>query len=481
MGMRSENFYYIRTIEKVEIALLDMFNDLKVNKYSGVDRKQIIKSIKVPLVSMTDKNFANWYQNQLAKRKLMPLPIAGLRFKNAVPNPSGRTQSTYLRQIFSKATGQWIRDIQPTPYFLNYTLHFLMDNRSDLGQLMENVLPYFNPDRFLRLYEFDFMPTIPDLERKIQVNLVSNNIEFQDEVQASSAHRYIKFDIDFRCEVELYRPLEIAEMIKYAELNINMDGIIGKHQALIYPTDIVEDGKKPFEETTDSDIKGLSILKTVCKTLVKKVDVDGNITYEDVSAPDCDRPTEVPDIKQIDLWFDVDSDNEQDHSPYHRDFTLLNGATRTFLPGFEPGNGQEVSGGGYEVDPASQWNKILSWFGTNDGLMESPFTFKIKLQFNDNNVTDAVFQQLSNKETDTIPAEKVFFDWGLMESKLYFSFGTFGSKALNYTFKTKEPIDLNNSDVYEFIFALYDEGRAGIFAYRINDSKYIVLNTERTK
>lgn len=483
MGMRSENFYYIKTIQKVEIALGDMFNNIRVNKYSDVNRTQIIKSLKVPLVMSPNKNFSNWYENQLVKRQLLPLPIMGLRLNSITKNDSGRTTPVYLRQIFSKATNEWLRDIIPSPHFLNYTLHFLMDSRADLGQLVENILPYFNTDRYLRIYEFDW---VPDLERKIQVFLVGNTINFQDEVESGSKHSFIEFKIDFRLEVELYRPLELAAMIKYAEINLDVDSIVGKHQALIYPTEIIEDGKQPFETTEITDVTGFSILKTICKTLVRQVDVDGNVTFEDVSAPECNRPTEVPDIKQLDLWFNVDSNNEPDHTPYHRDFTLLNTGSRTYVSDFPPSNvpgepynpnAENVVDSGYQSSTA--WNRILTWFGSNDGLLQSPFTFKIKLQFNENDVSDVIFQQLSNTATQDIPEGKVFFDWGIMQKALYFSFATYGTKALNYTFKTTDLLNFNNLDVYEFIFAIYDEGRAGTFAYRINEGPYIALNSER--
>lgn len=475
--MRAGSFYYVRTLERVQIALLDMFNDIAVNKYSDINRKNVVKTIKVPLVTHFDKNFANWYQNQSAKKRTMPLPILGLRFKGLTPNTQGRTQPTYARNVFSKATDKWIHDIQPTPYYSNYSLSLLCDNLSDLGQVIENILPYFNPHRFLRIKEFDW---VPDLERKIQVEIVGNNIEFQDELQNNSSHRYIKFDIDLRCEIELYRAFELAELIKYAEINLETSDIIDKSQYLVYPSDVIDNIKQPHECVVDGDITGYSILKTACKTLIKQVDLNGNVSFEDISISECtDRPTNVPDLKQLDLWFDEDTDNEDDKSPYERDFTLLNIASRTFIPGFEPGNGDEVSGGGYAVDPNIQWNKILSWFGTNDGLNETPFTFRIKCQFNQNEASDIVFQQLKNDETETIPTGKVFFDWGLMQKKLYFSFSTHGNNALNYTFMSKSELSLNNSDVYLFVFALYDEGRSGIFAYSINDGPYIALETDR--
>ena len=221
MGIRYENFVYQRLLERIEISFLDMFNNVKVNRYSDIKRNVIVKTIKVPIVAASyDKDFANWYQNQQAAKKLMPLPIMGLRLKGLTPNSKGRTQSTYARSIFSKADKQWLNDIQPTPYFANYTLHTLCDNRGDLGQLIENILPYFNPQRCLRIKEF---PAISDLERKIQVELIGSTLEFKDELKNEAQHRYIAFDIDFKLEIEMYRKMSIAELITYGKINITTD------------------------------------------------------------------------------------------------------------------------------------------------------------------------------------------------------------------------------------------------------------------
>jgi len=146
-------FYYVRTQEKVEYALLDMFNNLIVNKYANLSRTDIVKTLHVPIVTHYDKNFANWYRNADHKKRPMSLPTGGLRYIGKTENSANRTQSTYCRTIFSRATDQWLQDIQPTPYYLNYELEFLMDNKSDFGQITENIVPYFNTFRTLRIRE----------------------------------------------------------------------------------------------------------------------------------------------------------------------------------------------------------------------------------------------------------------------------------------------------------------------------------------
>ena len=471
-------FYYVRTQEKCEIALLDMFNNIIVNKYENLSRTNFIKTLHVPIVTHYDKNFANWYRNSNHKKRPLPLPIGGLRYTGKSQNTSNRTQTTYCRNIFSRATDQWLQDIQPTPYILNYDLQFLMDNKSDFGQINENITPYFNIFRTLRIKEWDFAP---DIERKIPVVIENITDEFEDELDAGPKPRLIKTTYKLKLEVDWYRPMEIPAIIKYAELNFEIGEFLHKTQILVYPDPIAEETKKKWETLTPSIKTGYSLLTTCAGTCIKEADLEGNITWEDITVPDAIRPVQVPDFRLLSLDFDDDTDVATDESGFGRDFVTVD--DRTFIPDLEPGSGQEVTDG-YKVEDTVVWDKIFNWFGTNNGENENPFTFSIKLKFNDDPPQDTIFQYLSNDETtdangNTIPAGEVFFDWGLMDSKLYFSFKTYGSKSLSYTFTTEKQLTLNNTDIYNFRFVLYDNGHEGIFGYATNDGSTIALSTKK--
>lgn len=476
-----KNFYFVRTKEKLEIALSDVFNDIYVNKYTDLERVDYSKTVKVPLVLQYDGNFANWYDTICLKKKPMPLPIAGLRYDRKEQNSRNRTQATYCRNVFSKATDKWIQDIQPNPYYLYYTLEFLMDSKSDFEQITENIIPYFNPFRTLRIKEWDFAP---DIERKIPILLTPAGDDFKDEIQVGPNHRYITTKFTIRAEVDFYRPFELPEIIKYAELNIHVDDFIHSHQVLVYPDPIAEQEKKAWEQLLPSTKTGYMLLKTTARTIVKELQLDGTTLLKEVTVPDAVRPIQVPDFKLLSLNFDQDQPLVTDDSGYGRDFVVLNDSTRQFISNFPPGGGQLVEDG-YKVDTGVSWNRILDWFGTNDGLHESPFTFSIILQFNSQPIVDTVFQYLVNNESvdsdgNVIPAGEVFFDWGLIDSKLYFSFRTYGTNALSYVFSSKDQLTfLNSSDIYKFEFVLYDSGHEGMFGYTINSGPTVALETIR--
>lgn len=475
MGVNHDTFYYVRTLEKIEIALYDVFDGIRINKYKNTKRTVVDRTVDVPLVIYYDKAFASYISANQPKDRILRVPIAGLRFNALRKDTKFKSQSTYSRQIFSNATDEWIRDIEPSVHEISYTLSFLLDSKSDLGQIIENILPYFNTVRALRINEFDFAR---DIERKIPFNIGDPTIKFPESGDNTSAkHNFIELDIPITLSnCPLYRPLELAEIIKYAELNVRVGDIVGSHQWFIYPDDLVDGERKPWETVGKSIKEGWSFVRSICRTLKRQVELDGTIAYENISLDECNRPVGVPSTKQLHLTFNEDSDIEVDQSGFNRDFILLNTANREYLPDMIIDGGQEVNGG-YASN--TDWDQILTWFGTDQGEHESPFSYDIRLQFIDNNITDTIFQRLENNATPEITAGEVFFEWGLQDSKLYYEFKTIGDKALHIKYVANEPFDINNIDIYRFVFVLYDSGNSGIFAYSTNEVDLIALDTNK--
>ena len=476
---------------------MDMFNDIQVNRYVDATRTQFDRVVRVPLMVSYNKNFANWWRNQQTAGYAQPIPLGALRYLRKEPNSAGRTQTTYARKIFSKATERWISDIQPTPYFLYYTMEFICDNLSDFHQINENITPYFNTFRTLRIKEFDFAP---DLERKIPVYLQSVEDKMEDELDNNSAkQRLYTIAYTFRLEVDWYRPFEIADVIKYAELNMTVDEFTDTLQLFVYPEPVAQQIKQPWETVTPTQIEGYSLLKTNAKSVVREcvIDADGvfrvgwegpipedwRVAYKDITPPDAIRVAGVPSWSMLKLNFDVDSDVQADESYFGRDFIAINGQ-RDFIPDLAPGAGQYAASG-FAVDPNVQWDKILDWFGSNDGLNGIPYTFSITCQFRDNPPADTLFQYLSNDETTTknkktiIPKGEVYFQWGMEDNHLFFEFKTFGGNALYYRFVGKREFTLNNCDIYTFSFALYEGGNAGVFAFQVGGGPTVIVEADR--
>lgn len=535
-------FYYVRTIEKILIGLIDMFNNMYVNKYDDMNRTTYSRSAKIPIITHNNANFTNFWSSTQYKQQTIPYPIGAIRFVSNAPDAGNRPQPTYAREIFSRSAERWIRDIQPTPYTFNFELQFQADNISDIFQIKENIEPYFNEYRTIVIKEWDFAPEIP---RPVVVVINSNTTELNEEISDSDAQQQVyKVTYPITCYGVYHRPYETPEMIKYAEMNFHIDeDIIHREQLLVYPSEIIQQKKKLWETVCPSIREGYSILHTLSTTLMQKQDADGNKYYEDVSLkqlllfdrfttttyheglklcgvdeynkdtpgipyddPDTDykilpedfdkngipiytycesvtdditRPAEVPSFDLLRFNFDYDTPHESDLSGFGRDFVAVNDDTRKFVPNIAPGNGQEVEGG-YAVEDYVDWSKILNWFGDNaKGDIESSYTFKATIQFVEDVPGDTIFQYLSNDETTiadgtVIPAGEVWFDWGMMNGRLYFTYHT-SSKYKTFVSDVLHP---NKETIYSFYFALYDKGDKGMFGVKTNFSEtMIALNT----
>lgn len=535
-------FYYVRTIEKILIGLIDMFNNMYVNKYDDMNRTTYSRSVKIPIITHNNANFTNFWSSTQYKQQTVPYPIGAIRFVSNSPDSSNRPQPTYAREIFSRSADRWIRDIQPTPYTFNFELQFQADNISDIFQIKENIEPYFNEYRTIVIKEWDFAPEIP---RPVVVVINSNTTEMNEEITDADAQQQVyKVTYPIACYGVYHRPYETPEMIKYAEMNFHIDeDIIHKEQLLVYPSEIIQQKKKLWETVCPSIREGYSILHTLSTTLIQKQDADGSKYYEDVSlkqlllfdrfttttyheglklcgvdeynedtpglpyddpktdykilpkdfdkngipiytycesvTDDITRPSEVPSFDLLRFNFDYDTPHESDLSGFGRDFVAVNDDTRKFIPNIAPGNGQEVEGG-YAVEDYVDWSKILNWFGDNaNGDIESSYTFKATIQFVEDAPGDTIFQYLSNDETTlsdgtVIPEGEVWFDWGMMNGRLYFTYHT----ASKYKTFVSDVINPNKETIYSFYFALYDKGDKGMFGVKTNFSDtMIALNT----
>lgn len=536
-------FYYVREIEKLLVAIYDMFDNLRVNKYTDMLRTEYANTVRVRLITHYSDDFANWLSSTMSKQQLQVLPVAGLRFVSTSKDDSNLVQPTYAREIYSRRNDFWIRDIQPKPTVFRFELTVLSSNFSDFAQLKENIEPYFNDYRTVRIKEFDFAP---EIERPIPIFLAGVADEISDETDnTSSKFQTYKTTYTLEAHGVMHRPYALPAEIRYAEMNF----IVNKQyndveQILVYPDEIAKQKRRAWETVEPSIREGYSLLKSFAKTLVRRGEVNGEeywadetlryamLTYneitgydthgmtssgmnpvlkgyqtdengeyildedgdripiydwEEVIVDDIERPAEVPSFDLIHLTFDEDSARAEDMSGLGRDFIAVNDDTRKFIPGLAPGNGTNTDGG-YEFDEnarAKDWSQILNWFGDNkEGTIESPYTFKATLQFQESVPGDTLFQYLYNPEDVTledgtvIPADTVWFDWGVMDSKLYFTYHT---SSQYRTFET-ETFEFDNQMIYSFYFVLYDHGKQGIFGVKtnLNDTMVALKTTEVT-
>lgn len=227
-------YYYPKTIEGVNIAIMDMFNDLTVYKYDSDDVSAA--AIQVPITfgpvekdyldrtenfrydaSATDKNGFS-HVEALGQRYYLSTPRIGFVLNDVVYDPNraagvNETREWYAENIEISGTDvdEILQDYEPTPYNYIYTLHIMTDSMSYMAQILENILPYFNPTLSLRVREFSFL----NIERDLIVEASPVALEFKSEELDERSRREIDATVGLQVRGFMYRPFDYSKIIKY--------------------------------------------------------------------------------------------------------------------------------------------------------------------------------------------------------------------------------------------------------------------------
>jgi hypothetical protein len=116
----------------------------------------------------------------------------------------------------------------PTPYNINVLLYIYTKNQDDGLQIIEQILPYFNPDYNLSL------KAIPELDIKNDLPILLNSIGFQDEYEGDlTTRRAIIWTLSFVMKLNFYGPVNKQGIINKVTTNTYRDAALANQQQKI--------------------------------------------------------------------------------------------------------------------------------------------------------------------------------------------------------------------------------------------------------
>lgn len=283
-------FYHPRVFERVNLALLDLFDRVEINRYN--EDGTIRKKIRVPLTIHFSKNFADFVLNTQDKPESKhTTPILGLRMGALERNPEGTTSRVFTREIYDKDRRQIVQDMRPCPWIMTYTLTAYTEFIHDHFQIMEQIIPYFNPTFNTAMKEFEFS----NLKRDIIVELVSVNPQYNDELDREKARSY-SCEYTFRVKFDMYAPFYIGTLIQ--EIN-NRIAISGKEIENIQNLEIEDMTIEDYERKVNEIVSVGKQLNTVVSTTINPNPDNEYLKYVDVTSNESFALVTVPAGKKI--------------------------------------------------------------------------------------------------------------------------------------------------------------------------------------
>jgi hypothetical protein len=215
-----QNYYYPRTIRGILVAFSDLFNDLKVYTYNSVvsgDVSAATKEIDVDILfGPGDKVFLSRSRNVnvTARHKTGKLPMLSIIPRACVYDPERSHSSNDVRHWIdlerSTELQEFFSDVMPVPYNYNFDVKIKCAEWDHVIQIMENILPHFNPVLHLSVREISFL----NWRRDLPVEMKSGpDFNFKD-VLDEGDRREIEVDMSFVVKGLAYRPFATASMIR---------------------------------------------------------------------------------------------------------------------------------------------------------------------------------------------------------------------------------------------------------------------------
>ena len=210
MSIIPEN-YLPQTIRGITIAVMSLFKNIRVRDYTHPISTSgtVIETIRVPIqLAMQEKYQAMIKEAQSGQKYYQTYPKMSLEWDSITYNGERAKGTNVKRYWKDPSTGftdvdYYISDVQPIPYDLGFNLHIQTQSLSQFTQILESILPYFNPARNVRIKEFRFL----NIERDIKVKLESVNPEMLVE-QDDTVKRYVNGNLQLTAEAFIYAPFE---------------------------------------------------------------------------------------------------------------------------------------------------------------------------------------------------------------------------------------------------------------------------------
>jgi len=196
-------YYYHGIIKKTVVAFGNLFNDIQIRKVNNEDN--VINVMKVGLGYGPIQKFLARLnqQGELDQPVQTTLPRMEFEMTGISYDATRKTKPTQTFKA-TGAEGETLRKVYlPVPYNIDFELNILSKLNEDSLQIIEQILPYFQPA---------FTTTVDLLEEigeKRDIPIVLNNIDFTEDYEGDFANRLsVMFTLSFTAKTYLFGPLD---------------------------------------------------------------------------------------------------------------------------------------------------------------------------------------------------------------------------------------------------------------------------------
>ena len=254
-------YYYHEIMRKTIVSFGTLFNQLYIRHDDAAGNTY--SELKVPLAYGPAQKFLARLEQQADLNKPVQTTLPRMSFEMTSVNYDS-TRKVGVTQTFKASDGTNMKKVyMPVPYNVGFELNILTKLNDDALQIVEQILPYFQPSFNLTV---DLVKSIGE---KRDIPIVLDSINFQDDYEGDfSTRRALIYTLNFTAKTYLFGPVaESSEgLIKKVQVDYHTDtNVKTSKRAMRYtvtpdPVDAGPDDDFGFSETSTvfSDAKSYS-------------------------------------------------------------------------------------------------------------------------------------------------------------------------------------------------------------------------------
>ncbi len=221
--------FYHGIIRKTVVGFGTLFNNVEIVK-KDPGTGAVIRKEKVAIAYGPKSKFlARLEQDPNTERKVsITMPRLSFEMTSINYDPSRKTSP--IQKYLKTEDGQSVKQqFMPVPYNIGFELGILSLSQDDSLQILEQILPFFQPNFNLT------MELVPDMDEKKDIAYVLNSINYEDDyTDDMMTRRTITYSLDFTAKTYLYGPVTNSEIIRKATIYETLGDLQQSRRTLRY-------------------------------------------------------------------------------------------------------------------------------------------------------------------------------------------------------------------------------------------------------
>ena len=211
--------FYHQKVRKCVAMFGTLFNNIYVLRKNSAGA--VISQVKVPLSYAPKEKYLERIRANPDLQENSQVAIKLPRMSFEITSFAYDPQRQLTKVSNFNTTGSAITNRQkfysPVPYIINFQLNMYAKSQDDALQMVEQILPTFNPQYTLTIKPFS--TEYPDMKEDIPI--IIQSVSFADDFEgAVEQRRTIIYTLDFEMKVQFYGAIANSEIIRTANTDL---------------------------------------------------------------------------------------------------------------------------------------------------------------------------------------------------------------------------------------------------------------------